>query len=50
MDEKDLNKYLIRISNNEKKEIEVETDLAGWTIYQLSGDLSWDCCLWSQSI
>lgn len=40
MDEKDLNKYLIRISNNEKKEIEVETDLAGWTIYQLSGDPS----------
>ena len=40
MDEKDLNKYLIRISNNEKKEIEVETDLEGWTTYQLSGYLS----------
>ena len=35
MDEKDLNKYLIRISNNEKKEVEVETDLAGWTIHSL---------------
>lgn len=40
MDEKDLNKHLIRISNYGKKEIKVETDLAGWTTYQLSGDLS----------
>lgn len=27
MNEKDFNKYLIRISNKGKKEIEVETDL-----------------------
>lgn len=40
MDEKDLNKHQIRISNHGKKEIEVEADLAGWTTYQLSGDLS----------